>query len=118
MGRKLAVIDWARANKLMEAGCTGTEVAANFGIDKKTFYRRVELEFKMPYNTYMHLKRDKGDSLLRAKQVEIAMSGDKTMLIWLGKQRLNQREPEAVERKPEQREAFNNWFDNQCNFCF
>ena len=109
MGRKLAPIDWARANKLMEAGCTGKEVAANFGIDKQTFYRRVEQEYKIDYNTYLHLKRDKGDSMLRAKQVEVAMSGDKTMLIWLGKQKLNQREPEAVERKPENKDGFNKW---------
>lgn len=35
--------------------------------------------------------------MLRAKQFEVALGGDKTMLIWLGKQRLGQSEKTAVE---------------------
>ncbi len=34
-----------------------------------------------------------GNESLRRAQYKLAMSGDRTMLIWLGKQRLGQREP-------------------------
>jgi len=42
--------------------------------------------------------REKGKMSLRRKQFEVALNGDKAMLIWLGKQYLEQREaPEVKE---------------------
>ena len=96
-GRKPLPIDWAKVERLMEAGCVGTEIAAYLGIHANTFYRRCEDEGKCgkgkeygDFSAYLQSKKEKGDSLLRAKQFEIAMQGDKTMLVWLGKNRLNQ----------------------------
>lgn len=89
-------IDWKKADELMIAGCKGTEVAAYFGIHPNTFYRKVEEEKKISFGEYLQEKRSKGDSLLKAQQFAKAMGltekGDNTLLIWLGKTRLEQKE--------------------------
>jgi hypothetical protein len=91
-GRKEAIIDWNLVDHLLEAGCTGTEVASRIGIHPETLYRHCKKELKIDFAVYLQQKREKGDTLLREKQMSCAMKGDKTMLVWLGKQRLGQRE--------------------------
>lgn len=90
MGRKKAVIDWRRVDKLLEAGCNGVEISANLGIHSNTLYERCKVDNKCDFSDYAATKRASGDSLLRTAQFKAAMAGDKSMLIWLGKQRLNQ----------------------------
>lgn len=92
MGRKKIHIDWSKVDRMLEAGCDGTEVAATLGINEETLYRACERENKVGFVDYKATKRASGDRLLRMKQFEIAMTGDKAMLIWLGKQRLGQAE--------------------------
>lgn len=88
-------IDWDLVDKLLEAGCLGTEIAANFDMHPNTFYDRCQLEKKMGFTEYQAQKRGKGDSILRAVQFQTAVKDkDRSMLIWLGKQRLGQKEPE------------------------
>lgn len=83
-------IDWNEMDRLLEAGCIGVEIAAYFGIHPRTLAARVKKEFGVTFSTYAMKKRARGDSLLRAKQFQTAMKGDKTLMIFLGKQRLNQ----------------------------
>lgn len=89
-GRPKAVIDWDKVGKLLEAGGSAVGIAAMLGIDVKTLYNRCETDNKITFSAYSQQKLAKGDELLRSKQFQVAMAGDKTMLIWLGKQRLNQ----------------------------
>ncbi|TXH45719.1 MAG: hypothetical protein E6Q97_31000 [Desulfurellales bacterium] len=77
---------------MIEAGCTAEGIAASLGIDRPTLYRRCETDNKVLFTTFSQQKRAKGDDLLRMKQFDAAMKGDKTMLVWLGKQRLGQAE--------------------------
>lgn len=91
-GRPEKNIDWEKVDKLLIAGCIGTEIAAQFDMHPHTFYDRVFAEKGMLFTDYQQEKRDKGNSLLRAKQFEKALEKDNTMLIWLGKQRLGQKE--------------------------
>lgn len=90
MARPEIDIDWRKADDLMVAGCSGIEVAAHLGINKNTFYERVEKDKGMRYQDYLAKMRSKGDSLLRAAQFSKAMKQDNMMLIWLGKNRLDQ----------------------------
>ncbi len=94
---------------MLKAGCYGTEIAANFDMHEETFYNRVQEKYGMGFTAYSSEKRKAGESLLRIKQFEKALgittTGDNTLLIWLGKQRLNQREPEAIGSKTAPTEA-------------
>lgn len=82
------------------AGCKGTEICPHFDMHPDTFYRKVEERYSIGFTELCRIKREQGDSLLRETQFYKAIGetdvGDNTMLIWLGKQRLDQREPEAV----------------------
>lgn len=91
-GRPKAEIDWNKVDRLLEAQCTGTEIAATLGIHPDTLYNAVKAKFKSDFSAYSQQKKESGKRLLKAKQFEVAMSGDKAMLIWLGKQYLEQRD--------------------------
>jgi hypothetical protein len=92
MSRPEKEIDWVLVDKLLIAGCTGTEICSHFDMHHDTFYRRVEQKYGTSFTYYQQEKRQRGDSLLRAKQYEKAIQGDNTMLVWLGKNRMKQKE--------------------------
>ena len=85
-------IDWNIVDQLLQAGCNGTEIAANIGICPDTLYRRCEKDKGIGFAVYAQEKRASGDSLLRASQFKNALKGNTSMQIWLGKQRLGQRD--------------------------
>lgn len=93
MTRPEIPIDWARVDELLEAGSPGTEIAAYFGMHPNTFYRRLEEKRGVSFSEYSAQKKSKGDALIREAQLKKALKKlDNTMLIWLGKQRLGQKE--------------------------
>jgi hypothetical protein len=60
-------------------------------------YERCKVDQKMDFVAFKAQKQAHGDGLIKAKQFEAAMKGDKTMLVWLGKQRLNQSDKSQTE---------------------
>lgn len=90
MARPKANINWDEVGKMLEAGCSGVGIAASIGVDEGTLRKRCEKDLKCSFSEFAQQKKSKGDDLLRAKQFALAMKGDKTLLIWLGKQRLGQ----------------------------
>lgn len=100
MGRPQADIDWKRVDDLLIVGCSGREIAASIGLNPATLYDRCEKDHGIPFSEYSQGKYAKGESILRAHQFAKAIGktteGDNTLLIWLGKNRLSQKEkPEA-----------------------
>lgn len=99
-GRPYKIIDWDLVDELLIAGCPGTEIAPHFDMHPHTFYDRVLEEKNMLFTDYSVQKKCHGDSNIRLCQYRKALgiddSGDNTMLIWLGKQRLNQRESQEA----------------------
>lgn len=91
-GKPLAPIDWDLVDRLLMAGCKGTEVAARVGIHSDTLYRRVEQQYDVLFTDYAAKLKEKGNTFLREAQMTNALSGNTTMQVWLGKQRLEQRE--------------------------
>lgn len=91
-GRPEKPIDWIKVDDLLEAGCNATQIAPHFNIHPDTLCNRVRERYDMLFSDYLALKVAKGDSdLLNAQHVK-ARSGDNTMMVWMGKQRLKQRE--------------------------
>jgi len=89
-GRPEAVIDWDMVDKMLQAHCTGAGIASLLGVCADTLYRTCEDKFKMTFSHYAALKKGEGKELLRKKQMDVALGGDKALLIWLGKQYLEQ----------------------------
>ena len=96
-GHPRVKIDWKIVDRLLEADCEGTEIAAYLGISPDSLYRRCQLEKKMGFALYLQEKKAKGNMLLKTTQFESAVK-DKNiaMQIWLGKQRLDQRDKKDI----------------------
>lgn len=89
-------LDWDKIDRLLEAGCTGAEIASNFGFHPDTLYRHSKIDKKKHFTDYAREKREKGNTLLRSAQFKNAMKGNTVMQIWLGKQRLDQTEKTQI----------------------
>ena len=73
-----------QAEKLAGCGLTNKEIAEVLGYDENTLKRHFEIFLtKGRVNLKERLKR---------KQISVALQGNVTMLIWLGKQYLDQKE--------------------------
>ena len=96
MGRSIKHIDWDLVDDLLKAGCPGTEIAPHFDMIADTLYDRVKLEKGVTFTEYSLSKRSHGDGLIRQTQYKKALKEDNTMLIWLGKQRLGQKETHDI----------------------
>jgi hypothetical protein len=83
-------IDWKKVENLIIHGCSGVQIAATFGIHPETLYDRCLKENKKYYSEYSYEFWEKGNAQLHAKQYQMAMKGDKALMIWLGKNRLKQ----------------------------
>lgn len=82
VGRPKADIDMVLVTKLASIQCTLREIADIIGVDKETIRNRCARE--------LELGKAQGKASLRRRQWEVADSGNATMLIWLGKQYLDQ----------------------------
>ena len=97
-GRPVIPIDWKRVEQLLMADCSGVQVAASMGISEDTLYLRVKKELGYESFTAYSLKfKEKGNSLLKSKQYESAITDKNiSMQIWLGKQRLGQKDKSDI----------------------
>ena len=91
-GRPEKPIDWKKVDELLEAGCHGTEICPHFDLSPERFYERVKQKYDVSFTIYSQEKKQKGDSCLREVQFKKALKGDNMMLVWLGKNRLNQKD--------------------------
>jgi hypothetical protein len=91
-------IDWDKVAYLLEAGCSGTQIADMIGIHENTLYGRCKDDKGVDFVAFKAKNKAKGDSNISVAQYEAAVKdGDKTMLIWLGKQRLDQSEKQKTD---------------------
>ena len=89
-GRPLKVIDYKKLDAMCAIHCTGEECAAILGMDYDTLNRTLKKDGRKGFAEYFKVKGANGKMSLRRKQFDHAMSGNATMLIWLGKQWLGQ----------------------------
>lgn len=90
-GRPRKIIDLKQVAKLAKICCTVEEIANILDLSKSTLDHNEE--FLQVYKKNI----DNGKMSLRRAQMELALKGNATMQIWLGKQLLGQREPQNIE---------------------
>jgi hypothetical protein len=90
-------INWKKVDNYLRAQCSGVGIASLLGIHENTLYERCKEEKGMAFVEYSTQKKGEGKELLRAKQFATAMEGEKAMLIWLGKQYLDQRDKKDLD---------------------
>ena len=89
MGRPKLEIDEGLVVQLAKIHCTHTEIAAVVGCSVDTLTRR--------FADIIEKAREDGKSSLRRAQWKAALSGDRTLMIWLGKQHLGQNDKQQHE---------------------
>ena len=98
--RKLPAFDLTELEKLCALHCTLDEIAGWFKVGDKTIDRRRADERtlyqhdgeKLTFKAIMDRGYARGRISLRRKQMQLAEAGNATMLVWLGKQILAQRD--------------------------
>jgi hypothetical protein len=94
-GRPRFEFDMGLVERLAQISCTDGEIAAACGCSVDTLARRRADE--PGFAETIERAREAGKSSLRRAQWKAALSGDRTMLIWLGKQHLGQQDKSAHE---------------------
>ena len=96
MGAPRKEIDFDELDKLCAIQSTEEEIAGWFGIDIDTLVTRIKEKCGMTFSEYFAQKKGTGKISLRRKQYQTAMAGNPTLLIWLGKQWLNQKDKHEI----------------------
>lgn len=73
-------------------GITEEQVAWLLNCHKDTVLKFIKRKYGCTFTEFRAQKEIYIDFLLLNKQVEVALKGDKTLLVWLGKARLGQKE--------------------------
>jgi hypothetical protein len=101
MGRKPIELNWEQLDALCAIQCTAKEISEVLKISVDTIERRVKKKFKQTFAEYFEQKRQAGFASIRRKQYEMAMAGNVTLLIWIGKQYLGQSDKNELHQSGE-----------------
>lgn len=82
-------IDWDRVGKLFEAGATLDGVLAMIGVTQDDLFTGCQEDNGVDLLAFAQQRRAKGEELIRIKQFQLAMQGDKSMLRQISKTRTN-----------------------------
>jgi hypothetical protein len=96
MGRPEIEIDWSTLDKLLFIQCNQVEICGIMNISPDTLLRRCREKHGVTFAEYSEQKRQGGRMSLRRKQMDTALSGNVTMMIWLGKQYLGQKDKQET----------------------
>ncbi len=94
MARPLKEISQKDFEKLCGLQCTKEEICGFFDVTDKTLERWCKRTYKKGFSEVFKQKRGTGKISLRRSQFELAKK-NANMAIWLGKQYLDQREPDS-----------------------
>ena len=89
-------IDWDLVELYIKSGCNQTKIAKSLFIECDTLRARVKEKYGMDYSVFSAKLVSEGEMLIEAQQFQKAMKGYWPALLWLGKIRLGQREPEEM----------------------
>lgn len=99
MGRPKVEINERQFETCIQLPLTKSDLAAILGCSVPTIERYIKARFGCTFDTLREQKRSNFKKNILAKQYEMAVKGDRTMLIWLGKNYLEQ--SDKVESKEE-----------------
>lgn len=94
VGRPRLDFDLDQVHELGKIQCTVSELAAVLGCSKRVADDRLATDER--FRTAFQSGKECGKESLRRKQFQVAMSGNVSMLIWLGKQHLDQKDRQDV----------------------
>lgn len=97
MGRPLIDINEKQFESLCGLQCTEQEICDYFGVSPKTLISWCKRTYGESFSKVFAQKRGTGKISLRRAQMQSALGGNTTMLIWLGRNYLGQSEKDKTE---------------------
>lgn len=95
-GRPRIELDMETLEECCRVGCTAEECAGILKTSIDTINRRLKEAGEVGFAEFHKKHFDETKKSLRRKQIHAAEDGNTTMLIWLGKQHLGQRDKHEV----------------------
>lgn len=83
-------LKWVTLDKALSIGANCLDASEILGVSEDTIQRNIRSKFNVTFAEYREKKMTECRQKLRQKQYEVALAGNVTMLIWLGKQMLGQ----------------------------
>jgi len=103
-------VDRDKLLALAQINCTHSEIASVLGMDLRTLQRRLAEDPELV--TIIEKGREEGKASLRRAQWKSALAGDRTMMIWLGKNTLGQSDNQRVEHSGNVVVSFDKRYEN------
>ena len=86
----IAVDGWKLLDSLIIWSAHSEYIAEQLGVSEDTLSRRIKENYGCTFAEYRNKMKEKIRINLSKKQYDVAMAGNPTMLIWLGKNELGQ----------------------------
>ena len=90
MGRPPVEFDWSKLDAILQFGARLIDCHGIMDVADVTIEDKIKKKYGMSFGQYRDLRMSTMRQKLLQKQFDIAMQGNVTMLIWLGKQHLGQ----------------------------
>ena len=90
MGRPKKDFDWKMLDAILQYNASKKDCSDLLEVSEDTIERRIKTEYSCTFTEYRDRKMSKTRLKLSQKQVEVALAGNVTMLIFLGKNMLGQ----------------------------
>ncbi len=98
--KHLSEDDWKKIELFMKAGASQERIAIALDICRETLAKKCKERYGEEYTDTTRRFNTNGKLLIEATQYQKALSGNTTMLMWLGKVLCGQREPDTVSTIP------------------
>ena len=109
--KKLTDEQFEQLKQMVRIQCTRVECCNIFGMTEKTLDRNLKDRGEDGFSSFFEKYGDEGKASLRRQQWKAAMSGNPTMLVWLGKQMLGQRDKQDVDQTGNMEVVFKTVFE-------
>jgi hypothetical protein len=101
IGRPKKEIDWKTLDNILQFGARLIDCSDILDLSDDVIQARIKEKFNCTFTEYRERKMSKMRMKLLQKQYDVAMKGNVSMLIWLGKQHLNQKDKHETDIKAE-----------------
>jgi hypothetical protein len=98
MGRPLIELDWNKIAAMCKIQCTQEEIAAIYECTIDTLNNQCKKFFNMTFLEFCKEKREDGKASIRRMQYKAAEAGNSALLIWLGKNYLDQSDKSEIKQ--------------------
>jgi hypothetical protein len=90
LGRPQKELDWGKLDAVLQFGARLLDCQGILDLSDETILKKIKQKYGVSFAEYRELRMSTMRAKLLQKQFDVAMQGNVTMLIWLGKQHLGQ----------------------------